>query len=38
MLKPWKKLTSKFHFLDKLFEIGKKVMIQNGLLLKDLQV
>ena len=38
MLKLEKKSVSKFHFPVKLYNIRKKVMIQNILLYKDLQV
>ena len=38
MLKFKKKLISKFHFSVTLYEIGKKVMIQNVLLHTDIKV
>ena len=36
-VKTWKMSISKFHFSVKLYEIRKKIMIQNYLLHKDLQ-
>ena len=37
-IKTWKKSISKFHFPVKLYDVRKKVMVQNYFLHKDLQI